>query len=292
MNPMRQTITTYLNFNYTLSDRTIKIYREHLDRLCVALDDPDISTVDHHQLARFMGSLKKLNGQPYAPSYLDQIHRSISTFFQFCVDEELIEKNPMKRLKRPRVETGPKPRLNFEQIKALLRQVKQTILVERNTAIVLLMVDSGLRLDEVARLRACDVRLSDGVVSVFTKKTSKWRDVPISELAARALANYLDTRPTFTSTKQSFFTVQSGEELTTGAIHLLLKRLQKRLKFPLHAHLLRHTFANTYIKKGELRKLQKILGHSRVDTTARFYTDPELSDIIAEHRQAAPTAQL
>ena len=85
---------------------------------------------------------------------------------------------------------------------------------------------------------------------------------------------------------------RKGEDLSRKAIEELMKRLQKRMGIPLHAHLLRHTFANLYIRKGELKKLSKILGHSRIDTTARFYTDPEFPEIQAEHNIAAPTAQL
>jgi integrase len=80
--------------------------------------------------------------------------------------------------------------------------------------------------------------------------------------------------------------------LTKNAVHEMLKRLEKQCGVRLHAHLLRHTFANLYIKVGDTGKLQKILGHSRIETTSRYYAQPEFSDIQKQHRFASPTAQL
>jgi integrase/recombinase XerC len=71
-------------------------------------------------------------------------------------------------------------------------------------------------------------------------------------------------------------------------------RLKKKSGLPqLRCHLLRHTFANHYIAGGgSLRKLQEILGHSQVRTTAEFYTNPEFGELQAEHDQVSPLAQL
>lgn len=292
MSSLSSTIEDYLTLNYTLADRTRKIYREHLSRLCLYASDPPISDIDHRVLSAFMGSLRQKNGQKYAPAYLDQIYRTLKTFFQFCQDESLIAENPMRRVKRPKLESGPKPRLTLEQIGQLINQVKKTDLSARNLVIVLLMVDSGLRLNEVIGLRACDVRLEDGSVLVLSEKTQKRREVPVRDEVLAAITKYLSTRPPFKTPQDHLLLNRAGDRLTKEAVHLLMKRLQKRLNFPLYSHLLRHTFANIYIKKGELRKLQKLMGHSRIDTTARFYTDPEMKDIKAEHDLSSPLAQL
>lgn len=292
MTQLATIIEDYLTFNYTLTERTRKIYREHLTRLCNYMHTPAVREIDHRSLAQFMGSLRQKNGKPYAASYLDQIYRTLKTFFEFCVKEGLISENPMRRVKRPKLEIGPKPRLSLEQIKKLMHQVRQTNLSARNLAIVLLMVDSGLRLNEVVGLRACDVRQDDRIVLVLSEKTLKRREVPIRDEVIEAMNQYLATRPAFKTPTDQFFNSKANTPLSKGAVHLLMKRLQKRLGFPLHAHLLRHTFANIYIRRGELRKLQKMMGHSRIDTTARFYTDPELKDIQREHEYASPLAQI
>jgi hypothetical protein len=72
-----------------------------------------------------------------------------------------------------------------------------------------------------------------------------------------------------------------------------MRRLKESAGIPeLRCHLLRHTFANMYIAAGgSLRKLQKILGHSSVVTTAKIYTDPAMSELQDEHARVSPMAQ-
>ena len=88
------------------------------------------------------------------------------------------------------------------------------------------------------------------------------------------------------------FLSATGYAIQPDAINSVIKRLQARLNFPLWPHLLRHTFANMYLKQGDLRRLQLILGHSDIRTTAQFYTAPEFSDIQKEHSLASPLAQI
>lgn len=290
-------IQRYLVFNYALSARTKTIYRSHLERLCLALDDPPVDQIDHHVLAGFLDGLRKCNGQKYSPGTVDQIHRTMHSFFEFCVGERWLSANPMDRLKHPKPQAGPKPRLSLAQIKRLIHAVHLTEAGERNLAIILLMVDCGLRSGEVVNLRAGDVFIEEKRIYVRSNKIHACRDVPLNDLAVAALQKYLERRqrPIATADEPFFLIVKGPKKsqgLTRKAIEELMKRLKRKLKFNLHAHLLRHTFGNHYIRRGNLRYLQKIMGHSRIDTTARFYTDPDFPDIQEEHRQASPTAQI
>lgn len=294
---LRQAIDLYLDYNYTLSERTKRLYREHLGRLAGYLvDDLPLEQIDNWRMASFMSSLRKKDGRtPLAPGYASQIFRACFTFFSFWVDQGVLAVNPMAKVKRPKLKDGPKPRLSLAQVKQLLNAVRQTDLSERNMAVVLLMVDCGLRKSEVVALTIGDLDLPDGRARVYAPKTNEYRDVPLSELALAALAGYFKVRPPAGSYRDPVFLAggpSKGQPLTAGAITLLMARLRKKLNFPLHAHLLRHTFGNHYIRVGGLRYLQKIMGHSRIDTTARFYTDPDFPDLQAEHRLASPSAQL
>jgi integrase len=293
---LSSTIEYYLSFNYTLAERTKFIYRQHLDRLCCSLDDPPLDQISPCRLAEFMGSLRRKNGQPYAPGYLDQIHRTLCTFFNFCVDEGLFPASPMQRLKHPKIVTGPKPRLSLAQVMRLLDAVKRTDLSERNLAIVLLMVDCGLRRSEVVALHLGHIDLEDHCMRIYEPKKNKFRDVPLSDMAHLALAAYLKKRRPPTSLNEPVFLTgrgpRRGQPISIKVIEELMKRLEKKLGFELYAHLLRHTFGNHYIRCGGLKYLQKILGHSRISTTAEFYTDPDFPDIQKEHKRAAPTAQI
>jgi len=287
------TIQLYMKYCYNLAPKTSKIYKEHLDRLLIKLGDVPIDQISYWQLVDYMAGLCRRNGVgTYSPGYQHQIWRSLHTFFEFCIREEWIDKNPMKGVPKPRLEIGPKPRLTLEQISQLTHATKLTTLSSRNLAIVLLMVDSGLRKHEVVNLRAVDIHLDEGTIYVRANKTRKTREVPIRLETIGAIEKYLEQRPLCESQTETLFLTRDNNDITGGAIHLLMKRLQKRLGFPLYAHLLRHSFANHYNRKGNLRKLQKILGHSSVSTTAAYYTDPDMEDIIEEHKIASPLAQI
>jgi integrase/recombinase XerD len=291
---LKPTIQYYLNFNYTLSKRTKEIYQEHLIKLDQYIQKP-VETITSDDLIYFMAGLHKANNQPYSTATLDQVYRTLKTFFNFCQQKQFITHNPIKTIKRPIVTTGPKPRLSLSQITELLRVIKQTSRqVERNLAIVLLMVDSGLRISEVVELTVSDLHLNEKYAYIRTRKTHSTRDVPLSEPTCTVIAKYLAKKPPASS--DQVFLSSSGprknQPVTEKTISELIKRLKRHLNFKLYPHLLRHTFGNHYIRHGGLKQLQKILGHSTIQTTAKFYTDPDFPDIQAEHEKAAPTSQI
>lgn len=282
----------YGDYCYTLSPKTRKIYKEHLARLLTTIGDINLAEITYHTMLKFMANLKDKNGHKYSPAYEHQIYRSLHTFFQYCILEEWITKNPLARVPKPIINIGTKPRLQLTQVERLIQAVRRTKYHRRNLVVILLMLDSGLRLGEVAGLKLTDIRMDNKTAFISHTKTHVTREVPLSEETITALTIYLKYRKPLHPQEDALLLARDGRPLTPLAISLLTRRLQDKLGFRLHPHLLRHTFANLYIRKGNLKKLQKILGHSRIDTTARFYTDPDLEDIIQEHRYASPTAQL
>jgi integrase len=280
--------TEYLNYCYPLAERTKFLYRQHLERLTLYLNDPPLDEITESKLVDFMANLRGTLGQPYSANYQSQIFRSVYSFFVFCHKHKHLPFNPMAGVPRPRPDNGAKPRLKIKQVKELLRVIKQnTTLNRRNLAIVLLMVDSGLRLNEVVSLQIHDFDPDTRSMWVTSAKTRKRREVPMRQETIGAIIDYLGERQA-----GPMFLDRYGDPITKEAVRQLMRRLRKRLKFPLYAHLLRHTFGNLYNKKGDVRKLQKIMGHSDVRTTSMYYTDPDFDDIQAEYEQVSPLAQI
>lgn len=277
----------YSKHCYALSPKTKKIYHDHLDRFGLFIGDSPLTQITHHDVADFMDSLRRSDGTCYAPGYLSQIFRTIYTFFEYCLLEGWINKNPMARVPRPRQSNGPKPRLKLDQVKQLLEAATKTDLPGRNIIIILLMVDSGLRLNEVANLQMDDIDLDLKSVIVYSEKTLTRREVPINDETIEAIKAYTAGR-----SSGPLLLSRDNSPMTKNAVAMQIKRLKRKLNFRLYPHLLRHTFANLYNRKGDIRKLQKILGHSDIRTTARFYSDPDFDVIQAEHRAVSPLAQL
>lgn len=287
---LKTAISHYFDFSYTLKEKTRIIYGQHLNRLAAYLNDPPLSEITHRDLARFMGSLKKKNGEPYAPGYLHQTWRSLHTFFEFWFIEGEINANPMRRVPKPKTKRGPKPHLSQAQVTCLIEAAQATSLARRNVAIILLMVDSGMRVGEVVRLNMEDVHLIDGYCYAGDNKTNSRRPVPLAAKSRKALKEYLSDQSLMAG---PVFRTRSGQPITYEAIRLLFRRLQDKLGFKLYPHLLRHTFATLYLKNGgNMKYLQEILGHSSIDTTSRFYTHPEWGDIQAEHAKVSPATHL
>lgn len=286
-----ESISMYLDDCYGLAERTQKLYAWQLQRFADYTGDLPIAQVDARLVRSYMANLvRRDTGKKVSPAFADQVYRTLNTFFRWCVREEFLPQNPMDRVRKPRVPRRKSPRLSLEEVGRLLDAASQTHTPERDTAIVLLMLDSGLRRSEVVGLTLDSLDLRKGTVTVYSK--GKEREVPIGAMTRRAIHIYLAVRPDCPGENALFINVKR-RPLAIQGLHMLMRRLGKRAGIAnLHCHLLRHTFANTYIANGGgLRKLQKILGHSDVTTTARIYTDPELAELQEEHARVSPLAQ-
>jgi len=286
--------TKYLDFNYHLTEKTRHIYTTHLARLLAAVGDIPLTDITPLMLARFMGSLRRANGTAYAPAYKHQIYRTLNTFLKHAVTVGWLASNPLATVKPPPLPKGPKPRLSLARIEALITAIRTTRggrCNERNLAIILLMIDSGLRRAEAVTLDIDQLDIDAATVRIYDPKTMQWRFIPIGPYTVDAIKAYTPTRRPSQPTNRLFLNATGGP-MKPDAINSVIKRLQARLDFPLWPHLLRHTFANLYLKRGDLRRLQLILGHSDIRTTAEFYTLPDFEDIQTEHADCSPLAQL
>lgn len=288
-----QALDRYLTYRYSLSQKTKKIYTEHITRLAAALGNPALADISPDDLADFFNTLRRRDGKPYSPGYVHQIWRSLNTFF--CFYGQAVS-NPLFAIDKPSLPSGPKDRLSLLEIDKILQAIDDADtsrfdLRRRNRAIVLLMVDSGIRLNEIVTIKLTDLDLVAREVTVQDSKVGKTRVVPISKPTRNAIIAYLDERPD-NGSKRLFLNADETD-ITDRAIIEMVRRLKCRSGIDrLHPHLFRHTFARHYINRGELQKLSQILGHSDVRTTANYYAAADLDAIKAEFELACPTAQL
>ena len=278
-----------------LSPRTIQLYEYILlKRWLPSFPNQEIA-LEHVERRHIRAYLVKMQEAGNSPYTIDQHRRTINTFFNWCVKQGYLDSNPMALVRKPTLPKKRVPRLSLEQFRRLLELVKtETGHPVRNYAIVLLLGDSGLRLGEVERLNIEDVHLDELYVRVLGKG-NKERLVPISQHTARAIRKWLEIRPECDS--EALFVVEhqgAYKRISGNTIRLMLHRLRDKLGVPkLSPHLLRHTFANIFLREnGDLRALQEILGHADVNTTAMIYTEPDIEDLKAKHRCFSPANRL
>lgn len=266
-----------------LSAKTLCVYGGNLRRFGeymggIKLADPLVPHV-----RRYFAELQELELSPYT---VDQHYRTLNTFFQWCVREGTLDLNPIDRVRRPKVPKRLAPRLYSEQIERLVDALKGTALSERNLAMTLLMIDSGLRVGEVVGLEMKNLHLNEQYAKV-NGKGDKEREIPFGETVVEALERYLAVRPE--SSCGYVFLSQYGGPTTVMAVQLMLKRLKDDVGVDrLYPHLLRHTFARIYLEEGDLKTLQEILGHESSQTTADIYLAPDIRDLKRKHKQAGP----
>lgn len=235
-------------------------------------DPIEITAIDASKYRRYLQDLGR------KPNTVNTALSAIESFCKWMADEGHMTHNPVKDVKR--VEVSPRaPRgLNKNEQHRLIR----TALTEkdsRNSAIILTLLFSGLRVSELVALTPEDVKIGErsGVVTVRSGKGNKYREVPIPADLRRPLAQYIVTRR---STSQYLFGGQRDPQMTSRAIQLLCKKIGEKAKIDgLTPHLLRHTLAHNLVGAGvSLDKVAAILGHASLNTTA-IYTRPRMDDL-------------
>ena len=216
--------------------------------------------------------------------------RAIKAFWHFVVAEEYIDQVP----KLPRIKPSAKQvrPLSVKQVRQILNHFGQRKFTDfRNGTIFRLMYDTGLRLSEVAGLDAGKIDLGQRLMYVLGKG-QKERWVPFSDSTKQCLWEYMKKRASRVSENESaLFITRSGKRMTPRGIQVMFRRLADEVGLDdvrLSAHTLRHPFALSWIETGgDPFSLQRILGHSSQQTTAR-YVNMGRTNIQIQHDRHSP----
>lgn len=268
---------------------------------------PDsIADIDIQILREYILYLLKRNKfahHPYTPQKQEYISaatvhghvRTLRAFFSWLVREGLTENDLGSSLKLPKVSRKIVSTLSDEEITAILSALNPKNPCDaRNQTILMILLDTGLRIGELIGLRMDDLHLDQGFLKVMGKGR-KERIVPIGNNAQRALQKYLfryRPEPVHLGIENVFLSTL-GTPLTENSVKLMFGRLAQRSGVNrLHAHLCRHTFATRFLTNGgDIFTLQQILGHSTLEMV-RHYVNLASSDIVIQHRRFSPLDRL
>jgi site-specific recombinase XerD len=186
-----------------------------------------------------------------SPATAEARYRGLRQFFAWCEAEGEIAGTPMARMKPPRVPEQPVDVPTVEDLQKLLAACEGNDLeARRDTAIIRLFADSGLRLAELTGLRLPDVDLSAGMVGV-TDKGDLFRTASFGRKTAKAIDRYLRSRRAHADAESEALWLGLKGPLTGSGIRQMLWRRSEEAGIPrMHPHQLRHYFAHSWLAGG------------------------------------------
>ncbi|MFA6318237.1 MAG: tyrosine-type recombinase/integrase [Elusimicrobiota bacterium] len=215
-------------------------------------------------------------------------------FFGFLARERMIPQNPFQLVEKPRMEKKLIKPLSLDQARLLLAPITTKRWTDHNLrTIMVLILDTGLRISEVIGLRRDQVDFHAGVLRVMGKG-AKEREVPFGSTAKQALWSYMARRGDLPG-QDLLFVNRYGGRLCRHWIEKAMRNLGRKAGIEGvrgSPHTLRHTFAVLYIRNGgDSFSLQEILGHSTLEMTRR-YVHLARRDVAEQHKKFSPVEGL
>jgi integrase/recombinase XerC len=228
------------------------------------MEDP--TGVSTEALRAFMDKLAK---EGYSAKSISRKTNSTKTFFKYLKSTNLISQDPATQLEHPDFENKPPRILSKLEYRALRDAARGDI---RMSAIIELLLQTGIRIGELAKLSVDDLTLQGDNPSIYIRpmEGSNERSVPLNRPAIEALERYLEVRPKTQS--KALFVTKTGRPLLVRNIRTAIDRYFKLAGITgAKVNDLRHTWVAHHLEAGTpLVVVSKFAGHKRVSTTERY----------------------
>ena len=274
-----------------LSPHTISSYKRDLTAFFSFLKekyDSREEIQDHH----VRGFVARERRRDLSARSIQRALSSIRSFFNYLLDEEVVESNPAANISSPKSTQLLPKALDTDLVKRLLDFKPQGDIEIRDKAMVELLYSSGLRLSELCSLNMDSISVRERSCRVVGKG-NKTRDLPVGEKAIQSLRDWLLVRKNISSdSNKALFLNKNGKRISTRSVQLRLERLSKKRGLPMvNPHMLRHSFASHILESsGDLRAVQEMLGHSDIGTT-QIYTKLDFQHLSKVYDDAHPRAK-
>ncbi len=252
----------------------------------------DLGRLDTRTIRAFMAARRR---DGLIASSLARTISALRTFFRWLELTERARNRAVHLVTRPKVPHGvPKPLTKAKAAAVVDGGMAAQLdwIAARDTAVLLLLYGSGLRISEALALTLRDAPTPGRDVIRTTGKGAKERMVPVLPVAQLAVARYLDLCPYPLVADEPIFRGAKGGLLSPRIIQLVMERQRGTLGLPDTAtpHALRHSFATHLLSAGaDLRQIQELLGHASLSST-QVYTEVDRDRLLKVHQMAHPRA--
>ncbi len=248
------------------SNSTVIAYGKDIDQLVSFLETLRKNQAHETTKEDIEAFLAKMTKEGYTPKSVSRKINSTRTFYRFLKINEYVTDDPSLLVSHPVYKLAPPRILNPTEYRALRDAARND---PRMFAVIELLLQTGIRIGELANLRLPDIQKDSLKIRPFEKHEE--RLVPLNKRASEALNNYLKIRPKKTTDDHVFIT-KSGRPFLIRNIRTAVERYFRLAEIK-DAKLndLRHTFVAHHLKHGaSLVVLSKVLGHKRLSTTERY----------------------
>lgn len=266
-----------LNIKSTIPDYKddFKVFLKYFPTI-KTVDDLNDELIDNFIYEQSLNDLKS--------STISRRISTIKNFFLF-LENEKIATNLVKEVILPKKEKHIPTFLSIDEIKNLLSVFDETKPTEyRDKTMVLVMYSAGLRVSELINLEKRSINFEEKLITL-KGKGNKERFVPLNYIALEYLNNYISqnkNNKVFSKSKYLFINKKDGKPLTRQYFFVELNKYAKRagIDKKISPHTLRHSFATHLLENGaDLRVVQELLGHSKIETT-QIYTHLSTKKIL------------
>ena len=312
--PLISQFSVYLEVEKNASKHTVNNYLIDINQFCKIKwnnqNPPFVwNSVDRYDARGFVIHFQK---KEISPSTICRKISALRSFFSYLLEEQRVDKNPFVGLNSPK-KNKPLPKvLSPHQVVKLLEaplsmKTKNNVKSKsydawikymglRDAAILELLYSTGMRINELVKLKEDNIDFISGTV-VVSGKGKKQRLCPLGKYAEKAIQCSIDSRNNILfllnkkiTTKSALFINKQGQTLSARSIERMMKKylIKCGLNSELTPHSLRHSFATHLLDKGaELRAVQELLGHESLSTT-QIYTHISIERLKEVYDKAHP----
>ncbi|WP_066289076.1 tyrosine recombinase XerC [Bacillus sp. FJAT-29937] len=268
----------YLQIEKNYSQYTIEYYQQDINEFFLFINEQAIDNLQDVEYSDVRIYLTKLYERRFARKTVARKISCLRSFFKFLVREKIVTENPFALASIPRLEKKLPEFFYEEELNELFNACEtETILGQRNKALLELLYATGMRVGECSNIQLNDIDMYLSTVLVHGKG-NKQRYIPFGSFAQDALEYYINNGRRSLLTKEApndyVFLNSRGRPLTPRGIRHILSKLIERssLNGKIHPHMLRHSFATHLLANGaDMRTVQELLGHAFLSST-QVYT--------------------
>ena len=259
------------------SERTLQYYRVTIEHMLGSIDTP-IRKITTDEIRGSLVDYQKVNN--CSKVTVDNVRRNMSSFFSWLEEEDYILKSPMRRIHKIKTKQPVKETITDEMIEKL----RDNCTCVRDLAMIDLLYSTGIRVGELVGLNISDIDFEERECIVFGKG-DKERRVYFDAKAKLHLQEYIESR---TDDNPALFVTLDAPHarLKISGVEIRVRDLGRKLNIDkIHPHKFRRTMATRAIDKGmPIEQVQKILGHSQIDTTMQ-YAIVNQNNVKVSHRR-------